>query len=106
MATRKKRRSKAMAFLEDLTDGPLTLGELLWSIREGEGWSQAQMGRKLGVSRAHLCDVEKGRRMVSPERAARWARVLGYSETQMVRLALQAMVDEAKLKLKVEVNAA
>ena len=32
----------------------------------------------LGVSRSHLCDVEKGRKVVSPERAAAWAKLLGF----------------------------
>ena len=32
--------------------------------------SEAELARRLGVSRSHLCNVEKGRKMVSPERAA------------------------------------
>ena len=60
----------------------------------------------LGVSRQHLCDIEKGRRRVSPARAAKWARVLGYSETMMAQLALQYMVEEAGLRMKVSVKAA
>ena len=34
-------RSVAMAFLEDVIGGPLTLGDLLLSIRLGEEMSQA-----------------------------------------------------------------
>jgi transcriptional regulator with XRE-family HTH domain len=97
------RQSEAAAFLEKLV-GPLTLGRFLEAIREGEGWSQEAMGRRLGVSRAHICDIEKGRRTVSPERAARFAKILGYSEEQMVELALQAEVDAAKLHLQVSVG--
>ncbi len=33
--------SEAMAFLEGVTGGPLTLGDLLLSIRLGEGVSQS-----------------------------------------------------------------
>ena len=108
MTTRQgnKKKSQGMQALEKLTGGPLTLGEFLWAIREGEGWSQTEIGRRLKVSRAHICDIEKGRRTISPERAARWAKTLGYPKTQMVRLALQAMVDSAKLKMRVEINAA
>lgn len=61
------------------------------------------MGRRmcqLGVSRAYLCDVEKGRRAVSVERAAAWARKLGYLQAQYVALALQAEVTAAGLKLR------
>jgi hypothetical protein len=38
------------------------------------------LARRFGVSRSHECDTEKGRRGVSAERAARWARILGYPE--------------------------
>jgi transcriptional regulator with XRE-family HTH domain len=39
-------------------------------------------------SAAHLSHIENGRKVVSPERAARWASLLGYAESQFVRLAL------------------
>ena len=51
----------------------------------------------------HLCDIEKGRKVVSPERAARFARVLGRSAEQFVRLSLQGLVDQAGLKMRVNV---
>jgi transcriptional regulator with XRE-family HTH domain len=104
MRTRKK--SKAVQLLEDMTGGPLTLGGLLEAIRQGEEISQVAFARSLGISRAQLCDIEKGRRHVSPGRAAAFARLLGYSETQFVRLALQQLVTEAGLKVKVSVEAA
>jgi hypothetical protein len=52
----------------------------------------------------HLCDIEKGRKSVSPERASRFARELGYSEEQFVRLALQQLVEVAGLKFQVVLN--
>jgi plasmid maintenance system antidote protein VapI len=58
------------------------------------------------VSKAHLCDIEKGRKVVSPERAARFAELLGYSADQFVRLALQDVVDRAGLHYTVQVTAA
>lgn len=58
---------------------------------------------KLGVSRAYLCDIEKGHRGISVARAAEWPRVLGYSEPQFVRYALQAEVDNTGLKWEVKV---
>lgn len=100
-----KKKSAALSFLEK-KGGPLTLGSLLSSIREGEETSQAEFARSLGISRSHLCDIEHGRKSLSVERAARFAKILGYSETQFVRLALQALVHEAGLTLDVEVRAA
>ena len=99
-------KSEAMSFLESLSGGPLTLGDLLRSIRLGEETSQADFARQLGISRSHLCDIEKGRKTVSLRRAAQFARVLGYSETQFARLALQEMVEEAGLKLTGQVTPA
>lgn len=100
-----ERKSAAMKALEKRA-GPLTLGSLLVAIREGEGLSQAAFARTLELSRSHLCDLEKGRKAASPARAAKWASVLGYSQAQFVRLALQDLVEEAGLRLKVSVTAA
>lgn len=83
----------------------MTLARLIQSIRLGEEVTLAAFAKRLGVSR-QLCYIEKGRKVVSPERAARFALVLGYSKEQFVALALQALVDEADLDLKVEVKAA
>ncbi len=85
----KKGKSSAIRFLEGVSGNPLTLSDLLLSIRLGEEASQANCARQLGISRSHLCDIEKGRKNLSLRRAAQFARVLGYSERQFARLALQ-----------------
>ena len=105
MRKAKERTSEAMKLLEKIS-GPLTLGRAIESIRKGQDLSQDECARKLGVSKSHLCDVEKSRKTVSPERAARWARALGYPESVLVRLALQDELDAAGLKYKVEIEAA
>jgi transcriptional regulator with XRE-family HTH domain len=86
--------------------GPLTLGRALAAIRQGEEESLETFAKRLGVSRQNLHDIEAGRRSVSLERAAEWARLLGRHERVFVELALQALVDEAGLKLRVTVRAA
>jgi hypothetical protein len=53
-----------------------------------------------------LNEIEKGRKAVSPERAARFARALKQSEERFVELALRSMLDQAGLKLKVNINVA
>jgi hypothetical protein len=58
------------------------------------------------VSKAHLCDLEKGRRFVSAERAAAMAKRMGYPQEFWVKLALQDQLNQAGLKLRVEVIAA
>ena len=98
-----KKKSEALKFLEETAGRSLTLGGLLESIRLTEELSQAAFAKKLGVSASHLCDIEKGRKVVIPERAARFAKVLGRSREQFVRLSLQELIDEAGLKMRVEV---
>jgi len=103
MRTRKK--SDAMKFLEGLV-GELTFGGLIEAMRQAEEMSQVEFAAKLGISKQHLCDIEKGRKFVSPERAAKFARILGHSERSFVALALQDIVNQGGLKLKVNVEAA
>jgi transcriptional regulator with XRE-family HTH domain len=114
MPTRRKRgngryadgSADAEQFLEELTGGPLTFGEMLRAIRLGEDTSQTDFAQQLDISRQHLCDLEKARRSLSPARAAEFARLLGYGEAQFVRLALQAQLDAADLPYRVSVDAA
>ena len=101
-----KRNSETMKYLERVAGRPLTLGGLIESIRLSEEMSQTAFARKLSISPSHLCDIEKGRKVVSPERAARFARILGRSPEQFVRLSLQELVDEAGLKMRVNIAAA
>ena len=106
MSKTKEGKSSAMRILEMITSGPLTLGRAIESIRKSEELSQDECAKKLGVSKSHLCDVEKGRKTVSSERAAKWARILGYPESVLVRLALQGELDAAGLKYRVDIKAA
>jgi len=99
-------KSKAIRALERLCSGPLTFGQVLAAIRKCDEIPQAECARRLKISKSHLCDIEKGRKAVSPERAAKWAAVLGYSEARFVQLALQAAVDAAGLKYRVAIEAA
>jgi len=105
MNTRRE-KSHAIKFLESMTGGPVTFGKLLESIRIGQEVSQVQFAKKLGVSKAHLCDIEKGRRSVSPERAAEFAKRLGHSEVRFVKLVVQDQLNDAGLRLRVEIEAA
>ena len=92
-------------FLDKLL-GPLTLRNLLLAHRQAEELSQADFARLLGISKSHLSDIECGRKAISPDRAARFARALELSEAQFVRLALQDIVDRAGLRFKVQAVAA
>jgi transcriptional regulator with XRE-family HTH domain len=92
--------------LEGLLGGPLTLGDALEAIRTTLELSQVDFAKKIGISKANLCDIEKGRRFVSPDKAAEFARRLGHPVTTFVKLSLQDQLRRAGLKLKIEVKAA
>jgi plasmid maintenance system antidote protein VapI len=94
------------AFLNSLNGGPLTFAQLLNAIRESDEQSLAQFASRLGVSRQHLHQLESGLKRVSPERAIRFARTLGYSEVYFVQLALQDLVDDTGINATVHVNVA
>lgn len=98
-------KSKALQYLEKVSGVRLSLGAFIEAIREGEGLSQATFAKKLKISKSHLCDIEKGRKFVSPQRASEFAKQLHYPTTQFVRLALQDEINRAGLKLEVSVKA-
>jgi len=94
--------------LEDLErrSGPMSVGRFIKAFREKDDVMQADYAKRLGISKANLCDIEKGRKLVSVVRAAKFAKILGVSEAVMVQLSLQDQLSDAKLKLKVQVHAA
>jgi transcriptional regulator with XRE-family HTH domain len=101
MTTRKK-KSAARSFLEELRGGPLTFGQMIKSLRLADEIAQVELAHRMEISRAHLCDIEQGRRTVSVERAAQFAKVMGYSETQFVAVALDDQLREAGVHARVE----
>lgn len=84
----------------------MSFGMALAGLRALHGLTQVAMARRIGMSKQHLCDIEKERRFVSPAKAAAIARRLGHPEAAFVRLALQDTVNQGGLKYKVELEAA
>jgi transcriptional regulator with XRE-family HTH domain len=101
-----KHNFNTVEFLNQLAGGPLTFGDAVRSARELIDISQAELARRLGVGRQSICDIEKGRALVSVEKAARFAKALGHNEKVFVRLALQDQVSKAGLDLKVSISGA
>src|SRR5271165_4522241 len=106
MITKKSKGSSDSDLEKRILGDRLTFGAAVEALRVGEEMSQAAFARILGVSRQYLCDVERGRRLVSPEQAARFAKAFGHPPNVLVRLALQDAVRASGLKLKVSVEAA
>jgi transcriptional regulator with XRE-family HTH domain len=86
--------------------GALTVGEFLHSWRTAEEISLKDFGKRIGLSIANLCDVEKGRKGVSPEKAEKIAKALGVPPSLLVRLAIEQGLKAAGLKYTVEVKPA
>jgi transcriptional regulator with XRE-family HTH domain len=84
----------------------LTFGRMIASVRVADEIPQAELARRVGISRANLCDIEKGRRSVTVKRAAQFARILGYSVNQFVAVALEDQLRKAGLKVQVRLEAA
>lgn len=57
MTIKNKQTKKSLKFLEKITGDTLTLGKLLWSIRECEKISQVDFAKLLNISKQHLCDL-------------------------------------------------
>ena len=92
-----QRHIASMEFLKQIS-GSLTFGGLLRAIRLGEEETQEVFASRLGISKQHLSDIENSRRNVSPQRAALFAKKLGYSSERFIELALQDAVVEAGFK--------
>ena len=103
MATKK---SDSVRFLENLAGGTLTFARLLRSTRLAEEMSQTEFAKRLGITKQHLSNIENGRKIVTPERAFKWAKKLGYHELQWAELALQEAMDKARLGVRVHLERA
>ena len=101
-------KNKVQHGLRDLEKrlGQMTVGDFLRSWRLSEELSQKIFAKKLKMSAANLCDIEKGRKGVSPEKADEIARLLGYSRAVLVRLALEEQLESAGLKYVIEIKPA
>ena len=86
--------------------GKITVGEFLHTWRESQEMTLKDFGKKLRLSVANLCDIEKGRKGVSPEKAEQIAKALGVPPALLIRLALEEALQAAGLKYKIEVKPA
>ena len=63
-----------------------TPGEVMRIYRENRGWTQAELGEKLGgVSRQNVSHMERGRRPISAETAIKLSRLYGTPVERVLR---------------------
>jgi transcriptional regulator with XRE-family HTH domain len=102
MSTEKK-QAYGLKYL-DRRLGKLTVGEFLNTWRTSEELSLKEFGKKIGISVANLCDIEKGRKGVSPGKAEKIAKVIGVPPALLVRLAIEEELRSSGLHYKVDVT--
>jgi DNA-binding XRE family transcriptional regulator len=81
--------------------GRITFGGFLRSARTMSGLSQTDMALLIGISKAGVCDIEKGRQFVSIELAARIAKKCKLSEAMAIKCAIADAIAKAGLKYMV-----
>ena len=100
-----KRKTHGLQDLEKRL-GRLTVGEFLRAWRETEEMTLKDFGKRVGLSISNLCDIEKGRKGVSPEKAEQIAKALGVPPALLVRLSIEESLQAAGLRYKVEIKPA
>lgn len=103
MSTKNIKKGKNLVTLLEHELGPMSFGGFLRGARASKDMSQVEMALVLGISRSTLCDIEKGRYLVSPVMAVKIAKLCGLSTEIAVTLVFQEQLDRANLKLKVTV---
>ena len=80
-----------------------TFGMFVRSARTVMDLSQVEMAKFLGLSKSTLCDIEKGRQLVSPTLAAKIAKKCKRSVKVAIAASLQDQLRKANLKYTVSV---
>lgn len=86
--------------------GPVSFGDLLKAIRLSLELTQVQMAKKLKISRQELCDIEKGRKTVSVDRAVFFAKKLKHSDKLFAKYVIEDQLRKSGLNLKVHFDEA
>lgn len=85
--------------------GPISFGEMLYSFRVSCEYSQVKMASLLKISKQDLCNIEKGRKLVSVERAKTFAIALDMPPRTFAKYSLQDQLNAAGIAGDVEINA-
>ena len=104
MTTKKNKKFSSSSLNRRL--GKLTVGEFLRTWRQTEEMTLREFGSKVGLSVANLCDIEKGRKGVSPLKAESIARSLGVPPELLVRLSIEEILNSSGMKYLVEIRPA
>lgn len=88
--------------LEEMV-GPVTFGTFVVAARTIMDLTQVEMAKKLKMAKGTLCDIEKGRQLVSPKLALKIAKIAGMHERFALELCLEDHLKKQKIKYKIKV---
>lgn len=103
MTTKKSASRPARAALAS-TVAETTFGGLIRAMRETDDITQADLARRLGVSRQFLNAVERGRSQVGLDFAKRVADALGYSPEPFAEILIREQVKKAGIECEVSLR--
>ncbi len=106
MTIKKTKSVEAEKFLTHLLGNPIGFGDMIRALRQCDEISQTELAKKMGVTRAYLCDIEKNRHVPTIALALKLAKVMGYSHDQFISMAIQDQLKKAGVKMKVELKVA
>ena len=86
--------------------GRATIAEFIHTWRTSEEMTLKEFGKKIGMSVANLCDIEKGRKGVSPEKAHQIGLAIGVPPALLVKMAVEEQLSAAGLSYTVELEPA
>ncbi len=99
------KKIKSLSKLLEQDVGPLTFGDFVCSSRMALNITQVDLAKKLKISKSTLCDIEKGRQLVSPALAVKIAKVTKFSEKLALETCLQDQLRKANINMQVTVAA-
>jgi DNA-binding XRE family transcriptional regulator len=59
-------------------------GDYVRIYRQSQEFTQTDLGKKVGMTRAYICDIEKGRRPISKVMAKKMAELFGTSVSRFI----------------------
>ena len=105
MTTDKLKNLKTADEVLEKTVGPFTFAMFMRSVRGLHDLSQSEAAKLLGMSKGTLCDIEKGRQLVSVTLAKKIAKKFKYPEIVAIQASLQDQLRKAKVKYTVQLVA-
>jgi DNA-binding XRE family transcriptional regulator len=84
--------------------GPFTFAKFTLGIRTTLMLSQVEMAKKLGISKSALCEIEKGRTLVSAQAAVRYAKKAGFSIKVALEACFQDQLRKANINKRVKID--